>query len=157
ARRLRTLLVLGAIAIAPANAHAGPKVNPKMAARALADKGYEAFQAGRYQEAADDFRQAEELFHAPTLVFGWARADAKLGKLIGARELFRRVVAEKLPPSAPEEFKGAKSSSESAVAELDAKIPKITLRVTAPSGLGFTVSLDDAPVAPSALGTPIEV
>ena len=125
-------------------------------ARALADKGYEAYEAGKYDEAIDAFRRADQLFHAPTLVFAQAKASAKAGKLIEARALFQKVVSEKLPRDAPEEFVGAQNTAESEIGGIIPRIPTLTIKVNAPAGLHYSVSIDGVRLAPSALDKAIE-
>jgi hypothetical protein len=154
------LSALALFANAPAPALAGPpggKIQPKATARSQADRGYELFEAGQYVEAAQAFRLAEVIFHAPTLVFAIARAESKAGHLIEARALFKQVIAEKLAPSAPPEFHGAQESSQGELAALEPRIPRVVITVNGAAGRTFVVSLDDSVVARSALEQPIEV
>jgi hypothetical protein len=154
------LSALALVASAPATALAAPpagKIEPKVAARAQDDRGYELFEAGSYVEAAQAFRLAEGLFHAPTLVFAIARAESKAGHLLEARELFKRVIAEKIAPSAPPEFRGAQDSSQGELAALEPRIPHVVITVNGVAGRSYIVNFDDAVVARSALEKPIEV
>ncbi|MFO0761085.1 MAG: hypothetical protein U0359_31695 [Byssovorax sp.] len=130
--------------------------DPKAAARKLADEGYELYQAGKMDEAIDAFRRADQLFHAPTLVFAQAKASARAGKLLEARALFQRVIAEKLPPNAPDEFVGAQSSAEGELTALTPRIPTIVIKVRAPDKLHFSVSIDGQRLPPSSLDKPVE-
>src|SRR5688572_30046531 len=70
-------------------------------ARQLAIEGNEALEKKDYVTAADKFGRADALFHAPTLLLGFARANAGLGKLVVAVEAYRRVVREGAPPDQP--------------------------------------------------------
>ncbi len=85
------LLALGLLVAALPCAALPPE--PKAAARVLADQGYELYEAGKFDEAIDAFRRADQLFHAPTLVFAMAKASARAGKLLEARALFQKVMA----------------------------------------------------------------
>jgi hypothetical protein len=148
------VIALGLLAWASPCAAAPP--DPKAAARRLADQGYELYQAGKLDEAIDAFRRADQLFHAPTLVFAQAKANAKAGRLLEARALFQRVINEKLAPNAPDEFVGAQNSAEGELAALVPRIPTLVVKVSAPAKLHFSVSIDGVRVAPSALDKPIE-
>jgi hypothetical protein len=145
-----------ALAAPPAAPPAG-KVEPKAAARSQADRGYELFEAGNYVEAAQAFRLAEVIFHAPTLVFAIGRAESKAGHLLEARELFQRVIAEKIAASAPPEYVGAQESARGELAAVEARIPHVTITVSGAAGRAIVVSLDDAVVARAALEQPIEI
>ena len=151
---------LSALALVPATALAAPpeaKVETKSTARLQADRGYELFEAGKFAEAAQAFRQAEAIFHAPTLVFAIARAESKAGHLLEARTLYKQVIAEKLAPSAPPEFQGAQESSRGELATLEARIAHVVITVNGGAGRAFVVSLDENVVGISALEKPIEV
>lgn len=145
---------------APRPALAGPpetKLDPKTAARAQADRGYELFEAGNFVEAAQAFRLAEGLFHAPTLVFAIARAESKAGHLLEARALFKQVIAEKLSPTSPPEFHGAQESSRGEVAAIAPRIPHVVITVNGAAGRTFVVHLDAVVIAREALEQPIEL
>jgi len=107
---------------------AGPSPGQLRAARALADAGYELFKAGKYAEAFDRFKSAEEIYHAPPHVLFMAQAAAKLGRVVEARDLFKSLIDEELPTSAPKPFFKAQ---ETAAAEIEAAAARVaTLRVT---------------------------
>lgn len=154
------LSALALIASAPAPALAGPttgKIEPKSTARSQADRGYELFEAGQYVEAALAFRLAEVIFHAPTLVFAIARAESKSGHLLEARKLYQQVIAENIAPSAPAEYRGAQEASRVELAAVEARIPHLRITVNGAAGRAFVVRLDEAVVAQSALGQPMEI
>ncbi len=158
--RWLALSMLALTTLAPAAALAAPpaaKVDPKTAARAQADRGYELFEAGDYVEAAQAFRLAEVIFHAPTLVFAIARCESKGGHLLEARELFKRVIAEKIAASAPPEYRGAQESAQGELATVEARIARVIITVDGAAGRNVVVDLDDVVVAASALSQPIEV
>jgi hypothetical protein len=149
-------LILSTSSAALAGAPAG-KVEPRAAARSQADRGYELFEAGNYVEAAQAFRLAEVIFHAPTLVFAIGRAESKAGHLLEARASFQRVIAEKIAPSAPPEYLGAQESARAELALVEARIPHLTITVSGAAGRAVVVRLDDAVVARAALEQPIEI
>ena len=53
-------------------------------ARELGKDGQSALDKKDYKTAEDLFHRAESLFHAPTLLLGYARAEAGLGKVVNA-------------------------------------------------------------------------
>jgi hypothetical protein len=135
------------VATAAPLARAGDnKSDPKYAARALAEHGYALYEAGKYQEALTALEQAERLFHAPTLLFAIARAQAAMGRLVEARATYQRVVDEKLAPGAPQAFRDAQTSSKDAVAALDKRIPLLRIAVRGGGGRALRVTLDGAEV-----------
>src|SRR5687767_9631626 len=101
-RRLSIAVCAASLFLAPALAPAvalapPPSAEDRDAARKLADKGAELFDAGRYEESVEYFRKADERVHAPTFVLAIAQAYAKTGKLVEARDQYQRVIDEKLP------------------------------------------------------------
>lgn len=115
-------------------------------ARALADRGYEHFQAGRYAEALTAFREAERLYHAPTLLLMAARAYERLGRLLEAQTAYRSLTTASLPPDAPDAFREAQQAAQTELAALQARIPMVQVLVAGPSPGGAQVSLDGTPI-----------
>src|SRR5881394_718863 len=74
------------------------------AARALASAGRELFEKGEYDKALQRFQGAEAIFHAPPHLLFIARSQQKLGHLTAARDVYKKLIGEKLPSSAPEVF-----------------------------------------------------
>ncbi len=132
----------------------------KAAARELAKDAAQAFSDGKYQIAVDKFTKADQLFHAPTLVLGVARAYAALGKYVEAKEAYNRVILEKLPPNPSDQFVQAVSDAKSEIAGMDAKIGWGTINVAAPDnalpqGLQATLDQDDLKQASFGVKRPI--
>ncbi len=63
---------------------AGSSYADREAARTIAGKGYESFEAGDWRKAMDLFQEAEARFHAPPHLLYIARAQAKLELLLEA-------------------------------------------------------------------------
>jgi hypothetical protein len=143
---MRTLFVLASVtallAFNPTSAYAqpAPPSSAREEARKLADQGFEALKASNYKAAAQFFRQADERFHAVTLVLLQGQAVAKSGSLLEARALYQRVLDEALPPGAPQAFLDAQAEARTSLAELNKRIP--TLRIdlqNAPDGARVTI------------------
>jgi hypothetical protein len=141
--------LLAALLALPSVARAGPddKTDPKFAARALAEHGYALYEAGKYQEAIDIFQEADKLYHAPTVLLALGRAYAGAGKLVEAREVFRRVVGEQLPPGAPPPFVEAQRVAKVELAAVEKRIPTLQIAVRGGRGGSLAVRIDDAPLA----------
>jgi len=124
-------------------------------ARGLGQDGQRALDAKDFKTAEDDYRRADSLVHAPTLLLGLARALAGQGKFVEAQETYKRIIREGVSPGAPEAFARA---IDDAKREVDAVAPHIagmTIKVTAASGASpgdVKVTLDDAPVSAASLG-----
>lgn len=101
----------------------------RAAARSLATEGATAFNEGRYQEAVDLFGRAESLVHAPPHLLFLARAHAKLGQFVKAREAYMKIVKETLPPNASPAFRNAQSSANDEVQLIEPKIASLTVKV----------------------------
>jgi hypothetical protein len=118
----------------------GPSKEQLRAARALADAGFELFQAGEYQQSYDRFRSAEDIFHAPPHVMFMARSAAKLGRYVEARDLFASLANEELDPEAPKPFFEAKKEAAVRLEEVEAKIATLRVEVTGPQQA--TIAID---------------
>ncbi|MCK6592173.1 MAG: hypothetical protein L6Q76_31855 [Polyangiaceae bacterium] len=160
---IRTIIaiLLGAAlftsAQAPAFAQTDATEEAKNEARALADKGYEHFEAGEYQKAIQLFHEADTKFHAPTLVLMQGHAQRKSGNLIEARALYQRVANETLPPDATKEFRDAQAEANAALSELTGKTGYLKIILTGGTADKVQISVDGLPVPPSKIGQPIEM
>lgn len=126
-------------------------------ARAAATEGAKAFNEGRYQEAIDLFERAQSLVHAPTHLLFMARAHEKLGHLVEARELYNKIIREKLEPDAPEPFKNAQASAAEEIKRVEPRLARLTITVAAPEGVDFVVTMDGMEMPAALLGIPTPV
>jgi len=99
----------------------------KAGARAAAEQGGLAYQDGRFAEAVDYFTRAEEIIHATPHLLYIARSSAKLGRLIAAREAYLKIVQEEVAPKGPRIFVETKAQAEAELAELEPRIPQVTI------------------------------
>jgi hypothetical protein len=127
--------------------------DPRDEAKALADSAYGLLQRGLYDEAIELFRKADERFHSPVFVLYIAEAEQKRGRLLAAKELLEAVRDEPLGPDATDAFRQARDDATTRLADLERRIPRITIVVSAPRPA--KVTLDGVPVA--ALDVPIPV
>lgn len=126
AARLRSF-ALALLFLAPAPALAeGPAMAPGIEKRDLAlekaKEGLALYRAERWQDAWDRFREAEELYHAPSVVLYLARCQRKLGRLAEARALFEQLLAEPLSKDAPPPFIDAHRAAAHELGEVQGEI-----------------------------------
>lgn len=148
---LRPLVLCSLLATANAGA-----VTPeeKAGARAAAESGGEAFEAGRYAEAVDYFTRAESLVHAPPHLLYIARAELKLGNLVAAREAYLRVDQEELPPGSPQVFRDAQKMARDELATLEPRIPYVSVVVQGAGSEPVEVFRDEQPIPRALVGIP---
>lgn len=123
----------------------------KVAARAAAQQGVQAYSEGRYADAADLLTRAESLFHAPPHVLYQARTQDKLGHLIEARELYMKLTRETLAPNAPEVFRTSQADANTELTALEARIPYLAVVLT-PANANARVMLDGVELPPAMIG-----
>ena len=153
---LGTILVTAALT-SPAPVEAQTK-EQKAGARAAAEAGGDAFDAGKYAEAADLFERAERLMHAPPHLLYGARAHAKLGHLVEARELYLALTRERLPDSAPRPFRDAQQMGEKELAEIEPRIAYVSVVVQGGArATNVQVTRNGEPVPAELLGIPTPI
>lgn len=143
-------VVLGALTPLPAGAQQAETGNVELAkarARALANRGAELFEAGQYAEALEAFREAEQRYHAPTILVMVARCHERLGQLLEARSTYERVVAEPVPTWGPQAFREAQATAKANLEELERRIPMLEIRVTGAAASAVTLSVNGVSVA----------
>ena len=127
--RLARLLPAALLFLVAAPASAQNSPDPILAAREeariLADQGMKHIQAGHYELAITAFREAEARFHALTILLELARAHDRLGQLLEARDVYRRIVAEQLANYAPPVFFEAQRTAAAELAALEPRIPTL--------------------------------
>ncbi len=123
-------------------------------ARTAAIEGLKAFDAGRFQECVDLFQRAESLLHAPPHLLYKARCHTKLGQLVAARELYRKVVNEALPPGAPAQFVDAQVQARTELAAVEPRIAKLKVVLGGLKDKPHEITMDGVKVPPAVVGIP---
>ncbi|WP_437575298.1 tetratricopeptide repeat protein [Sorangium sp. So ce887] len=100
----------------------GASAEAQQLARTRAHEGLKLYGADRWQEAFEVFKEADGLYHAPTLVLYMARCQRKLGQLGAARDLYEQVLAEPLPEDPPRAFLDARKDAETELAAVRATL-----------------------------------
>ncbi len=153
--RKATLACAGLLAAALLSQPASAQTDDERAgARAAATDGAQAFKEKRWADAIDLFARAEAVLHAPPHVLFMARANVNLGRLINAREQYMKLSRETLAADAPAPFREAVQSARTELAELEARIPFVTVTVEGGSPPGLKVLQDGVVIPPSLVGLP---
>jgi hypothetical protein len=124
----------------------------KATARQLATEAIQLYRQERYRDALDKMERAEALFDAPVHLLYIARANAKLGKVVEAAEIYRRLVRIELTAQAPQTFRDAISDGQKELAELEPKIPALRIEVLPAELKDVRVMIDDEPVSSAIIG-----
>jgi len=124
-------------------------------ARTLATEGASAFNEGRYKDAVELFTKAESLVHAPPHLLFLARAHAKLGQYVKAREAYLKIVKEPLAATAPQAFRDAQAAAEEERKLVEPHIGKLLVKVEGAEGAkDLAVTIDGQPFSTVLLGVP---
>ncbi len=124
-------------------------------ARTLATDGAQAFNEGRFKDAVVLFGKAESLMHAPPHLLFMARAHAKLGQFVKAREAYLKIVKEQLPANAPQAFRDAQPIADEERKLVEPHIGRLTVKVEGADGAkDLTVAIDGQPMSVVLLGVP---
>jgi hypothetical protein len=145
-----TVLVAALLAAAPSFA-AGPE-----SAQGLYDRGFEAFKAGRYDEACPALERSYELEPLPGALFTLAECEAKRGRLTVAAsryDEYLRVYAA-LPPDKQAKQVEREKVARVARAAIAVRIAELTLVLPPGAPRETQVTRDGAPVPAAALGVP---
>lgn len=124
-------------------------------ARTLATEGAQAFNEGRFKDAVDLFSKAESLVHAPPHLLFMARAHAKLGQYVKAREAYLKIIKEQLAPNAPQAFRDAQAAADEERKQVEPHIGKLLVKVEGAEGAkDLSVAIDGQPFPVVLLGVP---
>jgi hypothetical protein len=119
-------------------------------ARELGQQAIAAADSGDWAKSEDLFRRAAELYPAPTLLLGLARARSHLGKFVEAWEDYHRIVVEGLPANPTPAARQALDDATKEMASVEGKRARVAITVKGPDRP--TVLLDGAPLSVAALG-----
>jgi len=119
-------------------------------ARELAKQAFQAYDEGRYDEAAEKSLRAYQVVRVPTLAVNRARALVKLGKLLAASELYLEATRLPRAPSWQSVQDDAVSNAERERAELLPRIPRVKIAINGADMARVAISIDGRSI-PSAL------
>jgi hypothetical protein len=152
------LLLTGAATSArPHEALAQKPADNKTKARDLFKAGAKAIEQGKHAEGLPMVEQAEALFHAPTHLLWIARGRAGMGKLIEAKESYKKLVDEQLPAGASDAFREAQATGSTELSEVDKRIPKLVVRPRPANAAGLEIKMNGEALGADRLGVPFDV
>jgi hypothetical protein len=123
-------------------------------ARTMATEGAKAFAAQRWTDAIDLFTRAEALLHAPPHLLYLARARAKIGQLVLARETYTKIIRENIPATAPPAFLEAQAAAKAEAPSLDPRIATLTISVSGADPKAVSVMVDGQKLPSVFVGAP---
>jgi hypothetical protein len=141
------LLGLAVSLTTPAALAREPTSEDRTTARELAREGFEALRARDYALAADRFKRADALVHAPTLLVDLGRAYIGLGRLVMAHEVFQQVMREGVPADAPAPWRRALAVAREEDAKIEPRLAWVTIRVDGASQPRLKLDGEDLPLA----------
>jgi hypothetical protein len=143
---IRLPIVAVAIAWMLLTGHGSAQDSQLEAARAMARAGHELYRTGDYEGAIERFEAAEAIVHAPPHLLFIARSKVELGRLVSGRGIYRRLLDEELGDDAPGPFAKAQREGEVELAALEARIPKLAIRIEGAAEARVTVDGEVADV-----------
>lgn len=163
-RHLATALV-ATLSLSPsavsAQAPAGrpePSAADKATARALLDEGDALLKAGDAQGAHDKYHSADAIMGVPTTSYALAEAQLRLSLLVEAADTLARIQRFPAQSGEPSAFTRARADAGRKLAELQKRIPSVTLKLDgAESNDAMRVTIDGAELAPSVRFLPRKV
>jgi hypothetical protein len=159
--RAISFLLAASLATAPVwsrPAHAEPTAADMETARDLFKEAKKLRDAGDLKGALEKFKAAHALAGTPITGVELGKTYAANGQLVEARETFLEVV--RMPPAAKESdnAKAARAEAAKLEAEIAARIPSITVKLSGvPDGATATVTIDGAVIPAAAIGQPRKV
>jgi hypothetical protein len=145
-------LAASLLAAADGRAQAPPDTESRRAqARAIAEQGDAAFAAGRCDQAEPQWRRADSLYHAPTLMLRVARCQSLLGRVVEASATLRAIVDEPLAADAPAAFVAARESATNELPATSERIASLRVVVVGSPGTTATVEIDGVTSAAGAV------
>ncbi len=125
---LITTLILLTGALRPSSAIAQPSDTTQRAVE-LGEQGLKLFGEGKWQQAQEKFEAAHELQPAPPFLLYIARCLRNANDLLAARKRYQSLLRSPLAPDAPVQFIRAKENAERELAELNARLPWLEIRL----------------------------
>jgi hypothetical protein len=152
-RLLSFALVLFVLVLSSGRARAQSAVE-RETARQLMQDGFARQARGDHAAALESFQRADAIMHAPTTGLEVGRSLAKLGKIVEARDVLRRVA--RLPDQAedPAVYRAAKKEASTLATDLADKLA--SLRIV-PSDREAQISVDGSVISPALRGVDLKV
>ncbi|RYZ04216.1 MAG: hypothetical protein EOO73_24320 [Myxococcales bacterium] len=136
---------------------APPSAQEKERARALMDAGDARFQSKQYASALEQYRAADELMGVPTTGIEVGRTLERLGRLLEARDVLRRVSEYPQRADEPKPFSLARQRADRLLSDIAPRIPRVTVEVAGlPEGVTPEITWDALRLDPAKVGGYLE-
>lgn len=136
---------------------APPATQDRERARALMDAGDARFEAKQYAAALEQYRAADEIMGVPTTGIEVGRTLERMGLLLEAREVLRRVSEFPQRPDEPRPFSSARQRADRLLGDIAPRIPRVTLEVSGlAEGATAAISWDGKQLDPAKIGGYLE-
>ncbi len=149
---MKPTLRAAAVALLASAAAFGQDSATVASAREIAKDGLAAYDAGKYDEAADKLGCAYQLVKVPTLGLYTARALLQLGKLIEASEIYLETTRLEVTGSHAAAQEQAQKEAAQARSALLPRIPKLVVRIDGAEAGEVTVEVDGQAIPTALLG-----
>ncbi len=124
----------------------------KATAREVATQGIDLFRSGKYEEALDKLKRAQELYDAPVHLLYMARCQEKLGQLVEAAENYHLLDRYTMPPGAPPAWLTAQEDGRKELATVEPRVPKLKVELEPKDAPEPALTIDGAPVSAAVVG-----
>jgi hypothetical protein len=149
-------LIFG-LALSSAARAAPASTQDRERARALMDAGDARFEAKQYAAALEQYRGADEIMQVPTTGIEVGRTLERLGRLLEAREVLRRVSEYPQRADEPKPFSSARQRADRLLGDIAPRIPRVTLEFSGlPQGVVPEISWDGQHLDPAKIGGYLE-
>lgn len=159
------LAVLGAVVtaatttVAEGNAWAADRDDKLTAALKKFDEGRAAFDAGSFEDALNAFQASNTLSPSPNSRLFMARCYRALNRVASAYTQYRfavREAQERLGTTGEKRYAATRDAANSEAAELEPKVPRLTISVPADAPKGLVVKRNGSEVESAAWGVAVE-
>jgi tetratricopeptide (TPR) repeat protein len=109
------------------------------------DQGRRAYEAGQFEQALLAFQGSYELFASPNTRYCVGRCYRALGKVASAYTAFKlaaREAQDRLAASGEKRYMATRDAAAHEAADIDAKVPRLTIAVPSGTPAGFVVKLN---------------
>ncbi len=135
--------ILGVLALLGTSLIAVPSfaqtAEEKAGARAAANAGADAFDAGDFEKSLDMFQRAESIIHSPIHEIYIGRSLVQLSRLVEAREVFLKVQRDNSTADGNER---ALDDATSELAKLEPRVPRVALSLVGGNSDGVRITVD---------------
>ncbi len=153
-----TAIALASVLAAPPASAAQTSAADRETARSMMQEGRDLRDKGDLKGALQRFKAADDIMHVPTTSLEVARTQVSLGLLVEARDTIASIHKTSGQPDDPTPFKDARVKADELDAQLEGRIPTLTISVSgATEGDSPAIVIDGVSLPSSAAALPRKV